>query len=170
MTVRKHYILAATFATLLGAMGASSQPSTGQTAPCAARQPSAQLQRTAAQAGGVNSVRPASLPLENSQPAPPFVGPEVPCAPQLLFDVTDAEAKFRLESMMSLLRDSRHESWVLAAYPDPKTSRPLIGAGFSLDVDAREHVQGDPLNPHTFLEPSSAQLWEAAGLDPPRLP
>ena len=70
---------------------------------------------------------------------------------------------------MKTLRDSRHEGWVLAAYPDPRTSRPLIGAGFSLDVEAREHIQSDPLNPHTFLEPSAAQLWQAAGLDPDRL-
>jgi len=70
---------------------------------------------------------------------------------------------------MDILRDSRHESWVLAAYPDPKTSRPLIGAGFSLDVKATEHLQLDPLNPHTFIEPSSAQLWQAAGLSSGRL-
>ena len=70
---------------------------------------------------------------------------------------------------MNTLRDTRHEGWVLAAYPDPKTSRPLIGAGFSLDVAAREHPQTDALNPHPFLEPSSAQLWQAAGLDPARL-
>ena len=95
--------------------------------------------------------------------------PEIPCGPQPLFDVRDSDVKFRLESLMSVLRDSRHESWVLAAYPDPKTSRPLIGAGFSLDVEATEHVQSDPLNPHTFVEPSSAQLWQAAGLDPARL-
>ena len=68
--------------------------------------------------------------------------------------------------MMDILRDSRHEGWVLAAYPDPKTSRPLIGAGFGLDVEAREHPQTDPLNPRPFIEPSSAQLWQAAGLDP----
>jgi len=70
---------------------------------------------------------------------------------------------------MRVLKDSKHEGWVLAAYPDPKTSRPLIGAGFSLDVEARAHVQNDPLNPNQFLEPSSAQLWQAAGLDPERL-
>ena len=70
---------------------------------------------------------------------------------------------------MTILRDSNHEGWVLAAYPDPKTSRPLIGAGFSLDVVATEHIQSDPLNPHQFLEPSSAQLWQAAGLDLGRL-
>ncbi len=70
---------------------------------------------------------------------------------------------------MQTLRDNQHEGWILAAYPDPKTNRPLIGAGFSLDVAAREHVQSDQLNPNTFLEPSSAQLWQAAGLDPARL-
>src|SRR5208337_3617179 len=32
-----------------------------------------------------------------------------------------------------------------------------------------EHVQRDPLNPHPFLEPSTAQLWQAAGLDSERL-
>ena len=66
---------------------------------------------------------------------------------------------------MSVLRDSTHEGWVLAAYPDPKTSRPLIGAGFGLDVMATEHIQRDPFNPHPFLEPSAPQLWQAAGLD-----
>ena len=67
---------------------------------------------------------------------------------------------------MQILRDSRHEGWVLAAYPDPKTSKPLIGAGFSLDVVETQHPQLDPLNPRPFLEPSSAQLWQVAGLDP----
>jgi hypothetical protein len=70
---------------------------------------------------------------------------------------------------MRVLKDSKHEGWVLAAYPDPKTSRPLIGAGFSMDVEAREHVQSDPMNPQQFLEPSSAQLWQAAGLTPDQL-
>ncbi|MDR3726777.1 MAG: hypothetical protein P4K86_07040 [Terracidiphilus sp.] len=70
---------------------------------------------------------------------------------------------------MALLRDRSHEGWVLAAYPDPKTGHPLIGAGFSLDLPAREHPQSDPLNPHPFIEPSSAELWQAAGLEPTRL-
>jgi hypothetical protein len=83
--------------------------------------------------------------------------------------MVDSEIKFKLEALMNILRDARHESWVLAAYPDPQTSRPLIGAGFNLDVHATEHVQSDPLNPHTFMEPSSAQLWQAAGLNPGRL-
>jgi GH24 family phage-related lysozyme (muramidase) len=58
---------------------------------------------------------------------------------------------------------------VLAAYPDPNTGRPLIGAGFSLDVPAVVHPQRDPFNPHPFVEPSSADLWQAAGLAPDRL-
>ncbi len=34
---------------------------------------------------------------------------------------------------------------------------------------AVDHPQLDPLNPHPFVEPSSAQLWQAAGLSPERL-
>ena len=75
----------------------------------------------------------------------------------------------RFAALMDMLRDRRHEGWVLAAYPDPKTSRPLIGAGFSLDLPAREHPQNDPFNTHPFIEPSSAQLWQSAGLDLERL-
>lgn len=86
-----------------------------------------------------------------------------------LFEYSDSQIKFNLADLMNTLRDHQHEGWVLAVYPDPKTSRPLIGAGFSLDVPAREHPQSDPLNPNHFLEPSSAQLWQAAGLYPERL-
>lgn len=81
----------------------------------------------------------------------------------------EADLKFRVEELMEILRDKRHEGWVLTAYPDPKTAQPLIGAGFSLDLPAREHLQRDPLNPNTFLEPSSADLWQAAGLPPEKL-
>ena len=88
---------------------------------------------------------------------------------QPLFDFRESDIKFSLTTLMSTLRDGRHEGWVLAAYPDPKTSRPLIGAGFSLDVAAAEHLQPDPLNPYPFIEPSSAQLWQAAGLEATRL-
>ena len=86
-----------------------------------------------------------------------------------LLDFKDSDIKFRLDDLMDILRDRRHEGWVLAAYPDPKTSQPLIGAGFSLDLPARDHPQRDPLNAHPFLEPSSAGLWQAAGLEPDRL-
>lgn len=78
----------------------------------------------------------------------------------------NSEVKFNVQSLMDLLKDHRHEGWVLTAYPDPKTHLPLIGAGFSLDLPARDHSQQDTLNPHQFLEPSSAELWQAAGLDP----
>jgi hypothetical protein len=94
-----------------------------------------------------------------------------PLAPamQTLLDFRDADIKFNLQNLMSILKDRNHEGWVLAAYPDPQTSRPLIGAGFGLDVTATEHAQMDPLNPHPFIEPSSGELWQAAGLDPDRL-
>ena len=90
-------------------------------------------------------------------------------AVELLRSFNDADVKFDLRDLMEILRDRRHEGWVLAAYPDPKTGHPLIGAGFTLDLPAREHLQPDPLNPHPFIEPSSADLWRAAGLDPDRL-
>ena len=100
----------------------------------------------------------------------PAPGPSQP-APKLqpLLDFKGTDIKFSLWSLMSVLRDRDHEGWVLAPYPDPNTGRPLIGAGFSLDVAASDHPQNDPLNPNQFLEPSSAQLWQAAGLDPERL-
>ncbi len=90
----------------------------------------------------------------------------LPASVQALLDFRTSDIRFSLGDLMDLLRDRRHEGWVLAAYPDPKTGRPLIGAGFSLDLPEREHPQTDPLNPHAFVEPSSAQLWQAAGLDP----
>ncbi len=88
---------------------------------------------------------------------------------QRLLAFKDSDIKFSLPSLMEILRDHHHEGWVLAAYPDPNTRRPLIGAGFSLDLQATEHPQRDPLNLHPFVEPSSAQLWQAAGLAPDRL-
>jgi hypothetical protein len=88
---------------------------------------------------------------------------------QQLLNFQDSDIKFSLSSLMLILRDHQHEGWVLAAYPDPVTHRPLIGAGFSLDVQATDHPQRDPLNPHPFVEPSSAELWQAAGLPPERL-
>ncbi len=81
----------------------------------------------------------------------------------------DSDVKFDVNELVNILRDPRHEGWVLAAYPDPRTGQPLIGAGFSLDLPEREHPQTDPLNPHQFLEPSSADLWRAAGFDSGRL-
>ncbi|KAA6456230.1 hypothetical protein DYQ86_25875 [Acidobacteria bacterium AB60] len=90
-------------------------------------------------------------------------------AVQTLLSFQPSDVKFNLDTLMDILRDKRHEGWVLAAYPDPKTAQPLIGAGFSLDLPAREHPQRDPLNPHMFLEPSSADLWQAAGLPPAQL-
>lgn len=86
-----------------------------------------------------------------------------------LLTFQESDIKFRLQELMDLLRDHQHEGWVLSAYPDPNTHRPLIGAGFSLDVQAVAHPQPDSQNPHLFVEPSSAQLWQAAGLPPEKL-
>lgn len=93
----------------------------------------------------------------------------LPDAVQTLLSFNPADVKFDVNELMGILSDRRHEGWVLAAYPDPKTGQALIGAGFSLDLPARVHLQRDPLNPHPFLEPSSAELWQSAGLDPAKL-
>jgi hypothetical protein len=110
--------------------------------------------------------QPAQEPVQNAMPLPA----QPSFAIQQLRSFTAADVKFDLHDLMALLRDHGHEGWVLAPYPDPKTRRPLIGAGFSLDLPAREHPQSDTLNPHPFIEPSSAELWQAAGLEPARLP
>jgi hypothetical protein len=34
-----------------------------------------------------------------------------------------------------------------------------------LDLSATQHMQRNPLNPNAFIEPSSAELWQEAGLD-----
>lgn len=106
-----------------------------------------------------------------SSASPVAPAPEIASAKaiQVLTSFRDSDVKFDLRDLMEVLRDRKHEGWVLAAYPDPKTGRPLIGAGFSLDLAEREHPQLDQSNPHPFLEPSSAELWQAAGLDSQRL-
>jgi len=116
----------------------------------------------------ISTVAVRSLALEHQRGATASA-PQIASPWQPLLDFKDSDIKFNLQTLMNTLRDNRHEGWVLAAYPDPKTSRPLIGAGFSLDVPAREHPQRDPQNPNQFLEPSSAELWQAAGLEPERL-
>ncbi len=108
---------------------------------------------------------PQHLPLQSQVAAATSPAPSTSSSLEPLIKFRDSDIKFNLGLLMAILRDNRHEGWVLAAYPDPKTSRPLIGAGFSLDVPARQHLQRDPLNPVPFLEPSSAELWQAAGLE-----
>lgn len=109
----------------------------------------------------------APAPLQSAL-MPIAVVPSDP-AVQALRNFRESDLRFRVSDLMDILRDRRHEGWVLTAYPDPKTSRPLIGAGFSLDLPERPHPQLDPQNPNPFLEPSSADLWQAAGLDPEHL-
>ena len=90
-------------------------------------------------------------------------------AMRMMQEFRSSDVKFDLNELVDILRDRRHEGWVLAAYPDPRTAQPLIGAGFSLDLPQRDHTQTDATNSHQFLEPSSADLWQAAGFDPARL-
>jgi hypothetical protein len=135
---------------------------TAQITPSLFRPSSTQMQVPAPSAFTASEL----LPLELLDPSLLFV-PAVPSYTNL--SLTDLNIKFDPKTLMNILRDSRHESWVLAAYPDPQTSRPLIGAGFNLDVSATEHPQFDVFNPHRFIEPSSTQLWQAAGLSPAKL-
>ena len=115
------------------------------------------------------------LPLEFTQPtqksAETSTATATPItqAMQVMLSFKDSDVKFSVPELMEILRDRRHEGWVLTAYPDPKTADPLIGAGFSLGLPARDHLQTDPLNPNLFIEPSSDELWRAAGLDSARL-
>ncbi len=166
-------ILAVLCAGLSGAAAAQTTPATSQqvtdpllpaspafVAPSITTQPDP-TQTTADQA-------PVSQTL-SSQSAIVPAGAADSSAVELLRSFNDADIKFDVRDLMEILRDRRHEGWVLAAYPDPKTGHPLIGAGFTLDLPARAHSQSDALNPHPFLEPSSADLWRAAGLDPGRL-
>lgn len=111
-----------------------------------------------------DSLRSETFSMRNQPSSSFLLEPEVSLASRPLFEFRDSDIKFKLETLMNILRDGRHESWVLAAYPDPKTERPLIGAGFSLDVMATPHLQRDPLNPYPFIEPSTSQLWQEAGL------
>lgn len=116
-----------------------------------------------------------------TQPIPAVPAVQAPEAPAIAADAApspalkmmeefkDSDVKFDVNELADILRDRRHEGWVLVAYPDPRTGQPLIGAGFSLDLLEREHAQLDAMNAHPFLEPSSADLWQAAGFDPARL-
>lgn len=134
-----------------------------------------------ASAPGQTADSPSAQPIQSGLPAggsssagwqsdaPAISVPSATPAVQILQSFKDSDVKFNVERMIALLRDRNHEGWVLAAYPDPKTGQPLIGAGVSIDLPAREHLQRDPQNPNQFVEPSSADLWQAAGLEPERL-
>jgi GH24 family phage-related lysozyme (muramidase) len=137
----------------------------GQSATPAAPKLSARSEVTSPTA----SIRVSNRQLENRDALLPLPAAGVPAGLEPLFALSSSDIKFSFTRLTEVLRDKKHEGWVLAAYPDPKTSDPLIGAGFTLSLPAREHPQSDPLNPYRFLEPSSEQLWQAAGFDTERL-
>jgi hypothetical protein len=163
MTLRGQRILAAVFGFAIVLCG---RGAIGQTAPAGTQNPASQSYKITSPSVPQT---PANLPLEHQSRSLALGSPAVSSDLQPLLNFKDSDIKFNLGRLMNTLRDSRHEGWVLAAYPDPKTSRPLIGAGFSLDVPVTQHPQRDPLNPYVFLEPSSPQLWQAAGLDSAKL-
>jgi GH24 family phage-related lysozyme (muramidase) len=115
---------------------------------------------------------PAETPEQDLPPAvslPVKTGPSDGVALARLEAFRKSEVKFSVDELVDILQDKRHEGWVLTAYPDPHTAQPLIGAGFSLDLPERLHPQKDVMNPSQFIEPSSAELWQAAGLAPEKL-
>ncbi len=85
-------------------------------------------------AGGNASIPSASAPSVSSDAPAIQVPVTMSPAVRLLGSFQATDIKFDIEDLIDVLRDRRHEGWVLAAYPDPKTGRPLIGAGFSLDL------------------------------------
>ena len=122
-----------------------------------------------ARTGASLSIRAGNRHIANPDSLLPLPTAGIPVGLEPFFDLSTSDIKFSFATLTNILRDKKHEGWVLFAYPDPKTSDPLIGAGFTLSLPAREHVQRDPQNPHQFLEPSSEQLWQAAGFDSTRL-
>src|ERR1700749_3180307 len=156
-------------------MMAAAAPAIGQYLPSYPNTPPAPAQTSPAQ----NPAAPApAIPSVTQAPAPTIPAQIAKTTAQVatasadvdrLLAFHESDVKFSVVQLMDILRDKRHEGWVLTAYPDPKMAQPLIGAGFSLDLPAREHLQHDLLNPNVFLEPSSADLWQAAGLPPERL-
>src|ERR1700761_4374232 len=143
-------------------MAAAAMPALGQYLPSDQNTPSASALPATTQAPAVQA--PSTIPAQIAKTTAQVATASVDVDRLLAFHESDV--KFKVEQLMEILRDKRHEGWVLTAYPDPKTAQPLIGAGFSLDLPAREHLQHDLLNPNVFLEPSSADLWQAAGLPP----
>ncbi len=149
------------------AAGAQPSPAPAQTPAATPAQTPAGIAPQGESANGPAIQVPSSLPGALARAGEQAAA--LPDRVRALMEFKDSDVKFDISKLMDILRDRRHEGWVLAAYPDPRTGRPLIGAGFSLDLPEREHTQRDPLNPHPFLEPSSAELWQAAGLASARL-
>ena len=118
---------------------------------------------------GPDDATPVAVPAPQPDQVAPAPAAAVSPAVRMIEEFKNSDVRFDLNELVDILRDRRHEGWVLAAYPDPRTAQPLIGAGFSLDLPERDHPQTDSQNPHQFLEPSSADLWQAAGFDPARL-
>ena len=100
--------------TLVLAMAAPGRNAMGQESPSVTLEQSAQVPSSQSP-----STSPKSLPAGDPALALSLPASEIPLAPPALFDFKDSDTKFNLESFMRILRDPRHEGWVLAVYPDP---------------------------------------------------
>src|ERR1035441_4635255 len=68
---------------------------------------------------GTNPLTLAATPTAQSAqvPSEAAVSPAV----RMIADFKDSDVKFAVNDLVDILRDRRHEGWVLAAYPDPRT-------------------------------------------------
>src|ERR1035438_1538815 len=101
--------------TLALAAAASGRNAMGQMSPSVTLEQSTQVPSSQSPPA---FVAPKGLPAGNPAPSPSLPKSEVPLAPPPLFEFKDSNTMFTLESLMRILRDSRHEGWVLAAYPE----------------------------------------------------
>ena len=119
---------------LLVACAAASSPAAAQSGAPAVPRLSAR-----AETSPTASIRTAKRHVENPDGLLPLPAAGVPIGLEPFFDLGNSDIKFSFARLTEILRDKKHEGWVLAAYPDPKTSDPLIGAGFTLSLPARQH-------------------------------
>ena len=74
------------------------------------------------------SIRAGNRHIANPDSLLPLPGAGVPTGLEPFFDLSSSDIKFSFATLTNILRHKKHEGWVLFAYPDPKTSDPLIGA------------------------------------------
>src|ERR1035441_871458 len=92
--------------TLAVAMAAPGRNAMGQMSPSVTPEQSTQMPSSQSPPA---LVAPKGLPAGNPAPSPSLPTSEGRLAPLLLFDFENSNTKFNLESLMSILRDSRHE-------------------------------------------------------------
>ncbi len=71
---------------------------------------------------GTDAITPAT-PVQVAVQAVSAAPPAIP-AVRMIEDFRSSDVKFDVNELVDILRDRRHEGWVLAAYPDPRTGQP----------------------------------------------